>query len=74
MKSQLKSSIDVCLWFCDKARESNEYLQPLKMHFLTYLSQAYYAVLYNGKMLMPCVFVADELGPIEPQTYRCFVV
>jgi uncharacterized phage-associated protein len=40
------------------------------MHRLMYLAQAYFAVAYNGRSLMPAVFVADTLGPIEPNVFR----
>jgi uncharacterized phage-associated protein len=64
------SSFDVAYWFVDRALNENEYIQPQKTHRLMYLSQAYFAVAYNGRMLMPAVFVADQLGPIEPNVFR----
>ncbi len=66
----VESSFDVAYWFVDRALNENEYLQPQKMHRLMYLAQAYFAVAYNGRALMPAVFVADTLGPIEPNVFR----
>jgi uncharacterized phage-associated protein len=68
----MESTFDVALWFADKALDQNEYLQPQKLHRLLFLSQAYYAVASGGLKLMPAVFVADEMGPIEPNIYKAF--
>jgi uncharacterized phage-associated protein len=68
------SSFDVAYWFIDRALDDNEYLQPQKMHRLMYLAQAYFAVAYHGRMLMPAVFVADEFGPIEPNVFRACAI
>jgi len=68
------SSFDVAFWFMDRALNDNEYLQPQKLHRLMFLSQAYFAVAYNGRMLMPAVFLADELGPIEPNVFRACAI
>jgi len=68
----VESSFDVALWFLDRALNDNEYLQPQKLHRLMFLSQAYFAVAYNGRMLMPAVFIADDMGPIEPNVFRAF--
>lgn len=72
MRAELKSAFDAAFWFADTALEQNEYLQPQKLQRLLFLAQGYYAVLYNGQKLMPAVFVADELGPIEPNLYAGF--
>ena len=64
------SSFDIAYWFIDRALDDNEYLQPQKLHRLMYLAQAYFAVAYQGRMLMPAVFVADPFGPIEPNVFR----
>ncbi len=66
----VESSFDVAFWFIDRALDDNEYLQPQKLHRLMFLSQAYFAVAYHGRMLMPAIFVASELGPIEPNVFR----
>lgn len=72
MTFAVNSTFDVAIWYADQALNENEYLQPLKMHRLLYLSQAFYAIAYNGQKLMPAVFVADEQGPIEPTVYHAF--
>ena len=66
------STLDVVNWLMDHALNDNEYLQPAKLHRLLFLAQAYYAVANHGRKLMPATFVADELGPLEPNVYRVF--
>ena len=68
----VESTFDVALWFADTALEQNEYLQPQKLHRLLYLSQGYYAAAFGGSKLMPAVFVAEEMGPMEPNVYKAF--
>jgi len=68
----VESTFDVALWFADTALEQNEYLQPQKLHRLLYLSQGYYAVAFGGRKLMPAVFIAEEMGPMEPNVYKAF--
>lgn len=72
MPAAVKSAFDVAFWFLDTALEVNEFLQPQKLHRLLFLAQAYYVVAYEGKRMMPAVFVADEMGPIEPNVYAAF--
>ncbi len=72
MPAAVYSTFDIVLWFNDVALDRNEYLQPQKLHRLLYLSQAYFAVAYGGRKLMPAVFVADEMGPIEPNIYTAY--
>ena len=72
MTFAVKSTFDVAFWFADQALNENEYLQPQKMHRLLYMAQAFYAIAYGGKKLMPAVFVADDLGPVEPTIYQAF--
>ena len=66
------SVFDVAEWFLDTALNDGEYLQPMKMQYLMFLAQGYYAALMQGKRLMPCVFLATERGPIEPNSYRLY--
>lgn len=68
----VESVFDVASWFVDTALNNNEYLQPQKLHRLLFLAQAYYAVTTKGRRLMPAVFVASEMGPIEPNLYTAF--
>lgn len=72
MPADLDSAFDVAFWFADQALDSNEYLQPQKLHRLLFLAQAYYAVAFQGRKLMPAIFVADELGPLEPNVFKAF--
>jgi uncharacterized phage-associated protein len=72
MRSAVDSSFDIAFWFSDTALENNEYLQPQKLHRLLFLAQAYFAVAYEGQKLMPAVFIAEEVGPLEPNIYRAF--
>ncbi|CCQ73541.1 Panacea domain-containing protein [Magnetospira sp. QH-2] len=67
-----ETAFEVAFWFLDAALDSKEYLQPQKLHRLMFLAQAYYAVAYAGRQLMPGQFVADEMGPIEPNIYAAF--
>lgn len=72
MAIAVKSTLDVAFWFLDRALNDREYLQPQKMHRLMYLAQAYFAVAYHGRKLMPATFVADSLGPVEPTVFHAF--
>ena len=72
MPAAVDSAFELAFWFCDRALNDSEYLQPVKMHYLMYLSQAYYATAYNGKKLVPAVFVAEDFGPIEPSVFRAW--
>jgi uncharacterized phage-associated protein len=72
MPAAVQSAFDVAFWFTDQALNSNEYLQPQKLQRLLFLAQCYYSVAYKGQMLMPAHFVADEMGPTEPNVYRAF--
>ncbi|GAB6053878.1 hypothetical protein JCM17960_26980 [Magnetospira thiophila] len=67
-----ENAFEVAFWFLDAALDSKEYLAPQKLHRLMFLAQAYYAVAYAGRQLMPAQFVADEMGPIEPNIYAAF--
>ena len=72
MPCAVDSAFDVAFWFSDTALNHNEYLQPQKLHRLLYLAQGYYLVAFSGKRLMPAVFVADEMGPVEPNIFLAF--
>ncbi len=72
MPAAVETMFDVAAWYMDHALNDNEYLQPMKMHRLLYLSQAYFGLAYHGRKLAPGVFVADEMGPIEPHVARAF--
>ncbi|HEY1719628.1 MAG TPA: hypothetical protein VGG27_00155 [Magnetospirillaceae bacterium] len=70
----VESSFDVANWFIERALNDGEYLQPRKLHPLMFLAQAYYAVAYNNRPLMPSVFVTDGDGPIEVNVFRAYAV
>ena len=72
MPSAVDSAFDVAFWFIDTALNHNEYLQPQKLQRLLFLAQAYHLVAFDGKKLMPATFVADDLGPIEPNVFAAF--
>lgn len=71
-KTVVESTLDVALWFLDRARLEDNYLQAQKLQRLLYLAQGYYAAKYYGRKLMPATFVAHEMGPMEPNVYRLF--
>lgn len=71
MPADVNNAFDVSIFFDDMANQDGTYLQPQKLQRLLFLSQAYYAVAFDRK-LMPAVFVADELGPIEPNIFMAF--
>ena len=73
MPSAVDSVFEVAFWLSDRALNDNEYLQPGKLQHLLFLAQAYYAVAYEGKRLVPAIFVADETGPLEPSIYAAYV-
>tara|TARA_B100000315_G_C14403452_1_gene507569 strand:+ start:66 stop:635 length:570 start_codon:yes stop_codon:yes gene_type:complete len=72
MPCAVNSTFDVAFWFVDVAQNESEFLQPQKLHRLLFLAQAYYGVAHQGAKLMPAVFVAEEMGPIEPTIYTAF--
>lgn len=72
MPADVSNAFDVAFWFADTALNENEYLQPQKLQRLLFLSQAYYSIIHRGRKLMPAVFVADEIGPIEPNVHMAF--
>lgn len=72
MPAAVDSVFEVAFWFNDRALNDNEYLQPTKLQYLLFLAQAYYAVAYDGKRLVPAIFVADEIGPLEPSIYAAY--
>ena len=72
MPADVENAFDIAFWFADTALNENEYLQPQKLQRLLFIAQAYYTVAFNGRKLMPAVFIADEMGPIEPNIYVAF--
>ena len=72
MPPAVDSAFDIAFWFTDQALNNNEYLQPQKLQRLLFLAQSYYSVAFEGKTLMPAYFIADDMGPIEPNVYKAF--
>jgi len=72
MPSDVKSAFDIAFWFADTALNENETMQPQKLQRLLFISQAYYRVAYPKRKLMPAIFVADEMGPVEANVYLAF--
>lgn len=68
----VSSTIDVAIWFSERARQDDEYMQPQKLQRLLYLAQGTFAAKNFGRKLMPATFVADDTGPIEPNIFRLF--
>lgn len=66
------SVIDVALWFMDRARQDDLYLQPQQLQRLLYIAQGSYAAQHYGRKLMPAIFVAGETGPEDPNIMRLF--
>ncbi len=72
MRAEVDSVFEIACWLWDKALDEGEYLAPQKLQHLLFLSQAYFTVAFSGRKLMPGVFVAEELGPVEPSIYKTF--
>jgi uncharacterized phage-associated protein len=69
MVPAVRSTLDVALWLMARADSAVERLQPDKLQRLLYLAQAHYAGAHEGAKLMPAVFLATELGPLEPNIF-----
>lgn len=64
-----RATLDIAIWFLDRARADDAPLSFQKLQRLLFLSQSLYAAQHGGP-LMPAVFVAEEGGPIEPNVQR----
>lgn len=67
-----KTSFDIADWYMERARAENTYLQPRKLHCLLFLAQGHFAAAYEGRRLMPSVFIVDHAGPMDPNMYRAY--
>ncbi len=67
-----RAAFDVAAWFLDRARADDTHLPLQKLQRLLFVAQAAYAgrTPDGTALLMPALFVADELGPIEPNLQR----
>lgn len=72
MQLAVKSSFDVAIWFLDRARAEDSYLQPRKLQYFLFFAQGHYAASFRGQRLMPSIFVIDEAGPLDPNLNRAF--
>lgn len=70
MRPAAPTSFDVSIWFLDRARAEDTYLQPRKLQCLLFLAQAHFAAAKDGRVLMPSFFVMDDAGPLDPNLYR----
>lgn len=70
-----RTAFDIAVWLLDRARADDMHLPLQKLHRLLFIAQAAYAGRADdtGGLLMPAVFVADEIGPIEPNLERLMV-
>ncbi len=69
MPAAIRSALDVAAWFDQRAARDGARLAPVRLQRLLYFAQGFYAARHDGRRLMPAVFVAGELGPIEPNLY-----
>jgi uncharacterized phage-associated protein len=72
MQAAVKSCFDVAIWFLDRARAEDSYLQPRKLQHMLFFAQGHYAGAWQGRRLMPSVFVIGEAGPLDPNLFRIF--
>ena len=72
MPADVNSAFDIAFWFSDMAMNENIAMQPQRLQRMLFISQAYYSVAYPKRKLMPAIFVADELGPVEPNIFMAF--
>ena len=70
MRPAAPTSFDVAIWFLDRARAEDTYLQPRLLQCLLFLAQAHFAAAHDGRPLMPAFFVVDESGPLDPNVYK----
>jgi uncharacterized phage-associated protein len=72
MVPAVRSSLEVALWFYDRAESANRALDNLTLQQFLYLAQIEYAKAHNGRKLMPATFLATNTGPLEPTVYHIF--
>lgn len=65
----VRTSLDIAIWFLDRARADDCHLPFQKLHRLLYLAQSQFAA-QTGGLLMPALFLAEEVGPTEPNLQR----
>jgi uncharacterized phage-associated protein len=72
MVPAVRSSLEVAIWFFDRAQSANRPLDALTLQQFLYLAQTEYAKNNNGRKLMPATFLAANTGPLEPTVYHVF--
>lgn len=70
MRPAAPTSFDIAIWFLDRARAEDSYLQPRMLQCLLFLAQAHFAASHDGRPLMPAFFVVDDSGPLDPNVHR----
>ena len=70
MRPAAPTSFDIAIWFLDRARAEDTYLQPRRLQCLLFLAQAHFAAANDGQPLMPAFFVVDDSGPLDPNVHR----
>ena len=70
MRPAAPTSFDIAIWFLDRARAEDTYLQPRKLQCLLFLAQAHFAAAHEGRALMPSFFVIDDSGPLDPNVHQ----
>jgi uncharacterized phage-associated protein len=70
MRPAAPTSFDIAIWFLDRARADDSYLQPRRLQCLLFLAQAHFAASHEGRPLMPAFFVVDDSGPLDPNVHR----
>lgn len=65
----LKSTLVAVAWLNARAAEGGVRLPPRKLQILLYIAQALYAAANGGRPLLPSVFVASAMGPVDPNLY-----
>lgn len=63
-------SLDVALWFLDRARAADGHLPAQKLQNLLYLACAHFERENDGRPLIPAAFVANEVTVADPNLYR----
>lgn len=73
MRPAVSTSFDIAIWFLDRARAEDTYLQPRFLQCLLFLAQAHYAAAHEGRALMPSYFVMDDSGPMDPNVHKALL-
>lgn len=66
------SAIDVAYWFFTRSDNDHVFLENEKLYHLIFAAQVNYAQKFNRELLVPSLFVCDELGFTEPNLYKMF--